>query len=226
MAIDVVDVLFPSDRQRRQPFLRSLSRLESDVKFGTGSLKAVVAFDAVVSKEHQFSSQVTDNPVEDGTTVTDHVILAPRQLTLEAMVSDHPIDPEVLAKMPTPTEGPDGLPVAVKPTRSQKAAEFLEGLWRDKVLLKVVTKFRTYANLVIESMTWREENDVGEALQVTLQLREIRIASSAVTQTAQLLPTKSDLAAGKVERGKKPKQAKPEKAESIRSAAQQAGVLP
>lgn len=226
MALDVVDILFPSDRQRRQPFLRSLSKLESTTAFGVGSLKAVVRFDAVVSKEHEFSSQLTDSAIEDGTTISDHVILAPRQLTLEAMVSDHPIDPEVLATLPTPTEGTDGLPIAAKPTQSQKAAEFLEALWRDKVFLKVVTKFRTYENLIITRMTWREENDVGEALQVTLQLREVRIASATVVPTEKLAPTNADLAAGKVERGKRAKKTPtPEKQESVRSAGRAAGAL-
>lgn len=226
MAIDVIDVLFPDGRQRRQSFLRSVSKLESESAFGVGSMKAAVSFDAVISKEHQFSSQVTENPVEGGTTISDHVILAPRQLTLDAMVSDHPIDPEVLAALPEPVVGLDGFPVTAKPTRSQKAAEFLEALWRDKVLLKVVTKFRTYQNLVIESMSWREENDVGEALQVTLQLREIRVATAVTVQVSKLSATNADLAAGKVTRGKKAKKTPtPTKEESIRAAGKAAGVL-
>jgi len=200
--IQVVDVLFPGERQRSQRFRRSLSRLESVVNLAGTSLKAVIQFDAVITRGHKMSSTVTSDPVEDGSEASDHVILAPRELTLAAMVSDHPIDPEVLARNPLVLDA-DGFPVEAQPTRSQVAATLLEALWRDKVRLKIVTKFKTYENMLIQDMSWDESSDVGEALAATIVLRELRTAALVLVPTERLAPSSSDLASRKVERGRR-----------------------
>lgn len=204
MAISVIDVLFPGERSSRsQAFRRSLSKLESVADFAGGSLRAAIGFDAVISRNHRMSSQVTDAPLEDGSVASDHAILAPRELTLEAVVSDSPIDPEVLARLPAPVVGPDGVPLETLPTRSQVAAELLEALWRDRVRLKVVTKFKVYENMLIQDLTWQESAEVGAALHATIQLRELRTVSLVVVPVEKLAPTSADLAASKVERGRR-----------------------
>ena len=50
-----------------------------------------VPLDVSISQVHRFPSFITKNPVEDGTTYTDHVVLLPVTLEIDGRVSDAPI---------------------------------------------------------------------------------------------------------------------------------------
>src|SRR3990167_9615837 len=133
MAVAVVDVLVPSQTQQGGQSKRSPMTMRS--------LAKEIRFDAVISRSHGRSSEVTEAAIEDGTSINDHVILAPRELTIDAIVSDHPIGAAA-----TSTPNPD---VVVTDTRSIVAAALLEELWATKALLTIVTPIRPYENKVI-----------------------------------------------------------------------------
>lgn len=48
----------------------------------------------MLSETHEFVGEATHHAVEDGSEVTDHVILDPVRLTLEAMITNAPITEE------------------------------------------------------------------------------------------------------------------------------------
>ncbi len=196
MAVRVLDILFGGQSTTE---IQSLSR----------SFK----FDAVISRAHSMSSQIPDSVIEDGSTITDHVILDPRTLTIEAMVSDHPIDRTARTAA-----------AASAQTRSETAAALLESLWEGKELLRVVTRLHIYRDMVIERLDFSESAEVGEALSVSMSLRAIRKASLVTVPIAKLAAAQKDLAAGKIQRGRKaPKAAKSAQLDSLRKAAVAAG---
>ena len=49
-------------------------------------------FDAVTTETHTFANQVTEQPVERGANVVDHVRPSPDSLTLDVVVSNAPVD--------------------------------------------------------------------------------------------------------------------------------------
>lgn len=60
-----------------------------------GKRGLILQFDACLQENHQYSSTPTAFPVEDGSIISDHVILNPVTLTLTGVVSDNPL-PESL----------------------------------------------------------------------------------------------------------------------------------
>ena len=49
-----------------------------------------IRFDAVLSESHELMSEVTENAVEKGSNVTDHVRKSPERLSLEVFIGNHP----------------------------------------------------------------------------------------------------------------------------------------
>lgn len=147
--------------------------------------------DAVMSREHERSSQLTDAPIEDGSVTTDHIILDPIPFTLQGLVSDDPID-----------KAASEAAASAAQTRSEAAAALLERWWSDKTLLTITTPKRIYRNMAITRLSWQETADVGAALAFTLAVREIRKATLQTVAIEKLAPATADLAAPKVNRGR------------------------
>src|SRR5262245_50543513 len=50
-----------------------------------------VLIDCLLGVDHTFESDVTDYPVEDGSTLTNNILLKPAVVTMECLVSNTPI---------------------------------------------------------------------------------------------------------------------------------------
>ena len=62
------------------------TRIERSV----GGKTASISLDATVSESFAVPSRVTQHPVENAVDITDHVILAPRTLTITGKISETP----------------------------------------------------------------------------------------------------------------------------------------
>lgn len=51
----------------------------------------VLQFDACINEQHGRDAQVTTNPIEDGSVISDHVVVQPLGLSLTGIVSDTPL---------------------------------------------------------------------------------------------------------------------------------------
>ena len=168
-----------------------------------------IPLDAVISRFHNFRSAVTRAPIEDGSTINDHVILEPESFSMEGLVSDHPVD---LLESLSSVVGAVGSVFGFggeSETRSITAAKALEEAWRQKALLTIVTRLKTYDDMVIESLSWGESQGLAEALSFTLTVTKIRKVSLTTTALGQLSAAAGDLAAGPVERGRQRPRAAP-----------------
>ncbi|MFH0902148.1 MAG: hypothetical protein V2A73_16070 [Pseudomonadota bacterium] len=178
------------------------------------SLSRSIQFDAVVSRTHSFISTIADSPIEDGTSVTDHVIKSPRALTIEGLVSDHPVDKATR----------ENAAVAAQ-KRSQTAAAILEELWSTAATLRVITRLRIYNDMVIERLEWQETQDSGQTLTFRMDLREIKKVSASIVDVEVIATVQADLAAGPTQRGKRAlKKVREQKMiDSLSDAAKQSG---
>ena len=155
------------------------------------SASRTVQFDAVLSRGHGRSASATQAPVEDGSTISDHVILDAETLQIDGVVSDHPIDDISLVEA-----------AAAALTRSVEVAAILQGWWRAKTTLTVVTRLWAYEDMVIERLDWSESEESAAALVFSLALKRIRKARLETVQIDKLAAASSDLAAGAVHRGR------------------------
>lgn len=182
-----------------------------------------IPVDAVISRSTEFSSSVTSAPVEDGTSINDHVVLDPVSLQIDGFTSDHPVD---LLEGLSSAVGAVGeiLGLGSGETRSQTAAKALEEAWRSKSLLEIVTRRRTYKNMVIERLSFSESQEIGDALSFTMQVTEIRKVSLVTVPASGLASAAADLASGAVDRGRQPAKPRPAASPGVTSLSQAASL--
>jgi hypothetical protein len=151
-------------------------RLQVGTQFPTMGfpLPALVEFDASISESHNDEAEVTEHPIEEGSNISDHFRKLPVYLTLEGMITNTPI---VFLASLTPNSPIVG---DFKPTwdRVETAYAKLREFQTAGVLVDVITSLRTYANMALISVGVVREASTGNALHVSMTLREVKIANS------------------------------------------------
>lgn len=137
--------------------------------------------DATPKQDHNRTAQVTKHKVEKGSNITDHVIIENPGLSLEGIMSEF-------------SKGETG------EFLHQVTFERLEKAWKYGELVKVVTRRKTYTDMVITSFSCPVEVTQGHALFFSLQLENIRFAETQTEKVPKLQKIKID--------GSKPNQSK------------------
>lgn len=99
---------------------------------------------------HRLTSQAGNERLEDGTTITDHIVAMPARLTLQGHVSDI-----------TSPLGSDG---------TGNVWSLLRGLHQSEALLSVITEWAIYDEMLIRSIDTTQTN---RGMVFTLELQEI-----------------------------------------------------
>jgi hypothetical protein len=159
--------------------------------------------DVDLSRMHRREAMLTDFPVEDGTTITDHVIIRPDTLTMEIMVSDTPLAANTAYRE-----------VGSLLSRSQRAVEKLDKVFRDKRLLTVATPLFYYESMIITSLEIPEDQEHAGAAYASISFRELQFAqsqavliSAARTQALKRAQTVAELATSTLTAAMEKKQA-------------------
>jgi len=116
-----------------------------------------LTLDVTLEESHEFSSEISDFPIEGGSSISDHVRLMPRTLTMRGFVTDTP-----LVNV--------GLPLG----RSRAASAFflLEAMWQRRIPLIVVSQLRVYRNIIIKNLNVPKEREM--ALRFTCVMQELQ----------------------------------------------------
>lgn len=125
-----------------------------------------IIMDVTLDEDHVYESVITDNPVEDGTVYSDHIILLPGVLNLVARVSD-----AAIAFL--------GIP---KLAQSIDAYRELVQLQAKREPFSVVTGIGDYENMVLQNLSVPRTAQDGQSLRFNMRLREILIVGDE-TQT-------------------------------------------
>lgn len=142
-----------------------------------------INLDASISEEHVSECDVTENPIEDGAIVTDHVHVKPAQLTIEGIVSDTPITFAVINNVV-------GFVNAVNTTilgnssRSTDAYNALIDLQKSREPFTVITGLRVYKDMIMTSLSVPRDAQRGKAVNFTAELKQIIIAKSKTATPA------------------------------------------
>ena len=164
-----------------------------------------IQFDCVTSETHEGISELTEHAVETGAPISDHKRTKPRRLTIEALVTNTPID------APPPSGASAGASPVTAEVRTEDDAEQSEGggqRSRAQVLVfsaafdrmtdvcnaldalrvgdtfvTITTRVRTYENMQIVSVTSPREAADGDSLRFTIEAIEVRIAETRTVDT-------------------------------------------
>lgn len=116
--------------------------------------------DVLVSSELTYASEVTENPVEDGFPVHDHVICKPLQLSMVVVVSPLPV---------TWYEK-----FGVDTGRIDDAIAKLEQIYKDRQPITIITNEKTYEDMVMTECKINKAKEDGKILRIPLEFKQIR----------------------------------------------------
>lgn len=119
-------------------------------------------FTAVLRADHTQKLTLTEHPVQTGASITDHAYLEPAEVILEVGESD--------------CELGDG--------GSARVFGQLLAMQAEREPLEVVTRLKTYENMLIESIETSDDYTTQGALKATVTLREIIMADAAIVQVS------------------------------------------
>lgn len=129
-----------------------------------------VQFDTVVMELHRSESVITDNPVETGVVISDHMYRQPRTLSIDVAVSD----------VRLVDEGEDRF--ESEAGRAAAAWDFLEKLKDAAEPFKYQSGLKLYDNMVIGAISAEQNKQSAAVLFARVDLREvIRSTTDIVT---------------------------------------------
>lgn len=131
-----------------------------------------IPLDVRLSSTHTFTSQVSENPVEAGSVVSDHVIRNPPSISLSGLVGDTPIG--------TASTSPPSETGQVRPgTRPIGAYHALYYAWKKASPITIIDELGLFEDYVISSLTVpRDREQGGDAVYFSLELQHITVVES------------------------------------------------
>lgn len=124
-------------------------------------------FDAVFKTDHNASAIVTQHPVQTGAAVSDHAYMEPDEISIEIGMSD--------AALSASGSG-----------HSVNAYAQLRAIMDERLPVTLITRLRTYDNMVITSITTTDDYTTMNALRATIffqRVRIVRVATIKIQQT-------------------------------------------
>lgn len=134
---------------------------------------ANITADTVIEEQHEDRAQISDLPVEQGSTISDNVVDLPQSVTLTYGWS------------------------AGSPQNVSQSATFLRGIYTQIIQLKVskvpfsiFTGKRVYANMLVETVSLTTDVNTENSLIVKVQCRQVLLVT---TQTFRIPTDKTQV---------------------------------
>lgn len=126
----------------------------------TGGNTGRIFADVKISEVHRYMSNVTEQTLEDGSAVNEHVIPQQPQVTLQIEETNNTLG----ARLSGGFFGP------------QQTFDKLVELWENSVPLTITTQHKQYTDMVISNMPILHRAPYRNALQISVDLKKLRFA--------------------------------------------------
>lgn len=151
--------------------------------------------DCTVSISHDFSNSVTEHPVETGVSFSDHVQLKNNRFSVSGIFGQYGLNDY---QADTLTRGSE---------RIQQAYKFLRRLRDERLTFTLVSKYETYSDCVVESLTIPVNAEGSNSLYFDMSVVQIRKATTEsvnlVVNPKSVTDAKKDAASSTVNGGKR-----------------------
>jgi len=124
-----------------------------------------LAFDAATDIGHSFPSKVTSYPVEDRSTVSDHVVNENPRFTVSGVFSDATLN----------------IPFIPNHYKQSEVYRMLLKMRDDRKVVSLLTPIDTYSELIVTNVSLPKSTGRGGALFVDLEFEKIRRVSAELT---------------------------------------------
>lgn len=135
--------------------------------------------DAALSEQHQLDADITEHPVETGSDIADHRRVKPRVVTISGIVSDSPLGRMAAIRR--------HLEDGVLP--SEEAAAKLEALFASPEPVTLVTQYKVYDDMLIQSLHVPRDQHTGFALRFDASFKQVIFKSNERTLVPVATPT-------------------------------------
>lgn len=141
-----------------------------------------ITLDAVITEAHSSVVRLTNNPVEFGADITDHAVIEPKVLNINAVVSDTPLGVAAFGQIVDLVTGLFGTATDGNITRSNAAYNALVQLQEQREPIDVQTKLKLYTNMMITSIDTNQDKDSSRIVDMFISLKEVLIVESEIVQ--------------------------------------------
>lgn len=121
-----------------------------------------ITFDAIIKRETVYEADAPEYPVESGFYVSDSVLKKPVTLNVTAFISDSPVTWSHLREK----------------NRLEATINKLEKLYFSGEMFVFYTSKKNYNNMVMTSLTIPETEDMGNAVEISFTLKQIRVTKA------------------------------------------------
>ena len=157
---------------------------------GNKSKLKYMPFNIMPSEKHSLKFRVSDHPLQDGATISDHVHQEMQECTIEGMFTNHPM--RKLEEVNEVKFKDEYATTEVKPTVSNTAlANFnkLKLLAKQRKPVRLVCSLEIYPKMVITGIDYDRDSKSGSSIRFTMTLRELKtVTLKATTSTYEFQP--------------------------------------
>lgn len=157
-----------------------------------------ISLDLILTETHSLNAVVTQHPVQDGSTISDHITILPRSGTMRVLVSNFSLSTAEGDVRADWDEIYDQGETAQKslPNRAEDAWEKLKDLVKTRELVKVVTSLEVYEDVALTRVETTRDGDTGDALEIDIdyeQVTKVKLKETKVTAQVQPRDMKSTI---------------------------------
>ena len=157
-----------------------------------------ISLDLILTETHSLNAVVTQHPVQDGSTISDHITILPRSGTMRVLVSNSSLSTaegdaraawdEIYAQGEAAQK--------TLPNRAEEAWKKLKDLVKTRELVKVVTSLEVYEDVALTRVETTRDGDTGDALEIDIdyeQVTKVKLKETKVTAQVQPRDMKSTI---------------------------------
>lgn len=156
-----------------------------------------VELDLILDEDHSKSAQVTENPLQDGRSISDGIYLELQEGSLTGLVTNHSV--KIAEKRAKQLELQDSETLMAEAenyqleNRAKQAWVDLKAVMDAKQPVTIVTSLEVYDNVAITNISTERNGDSGDALEIKVSFRQILTVSLMEHEvTAQVQPKDMD----------------------------------
>lgn len=156
-----------------------------------------VELDLILDEDHSKSAQVTENPLQDGRSISDGIFLELQEGSLTGLVTNHSV--KIAEKRAKQLELQDSETLMAEAenyqleNRAKQAWVDLKAVMDTKQPVTIVTSLEVYDNVAITNISTERNGDSGDALEIKVSFRQILTVSLMEHEvTAQVQPKDMD----------------------------------
>ena len=158
--------------------LKTPMTVDEAIDKGMGRSRIVaMPFNLFISEKNSLKFRVSEHPLQDGTTITDHVHKEMREVTIEGLFTNHPMKKNVASEVKFRDQY--GTQDEKQTLSNTALANFnnLKRLALQRIPVRLVCALEIYPKMVITSIDYDRDSKSGSSIRFTMTLRELKTAS-------------------------------------------------